>query len=178
MILLFCSLSILSYIYIFTIPKDLFMKLRGLCILGLMIFVSHLYSQSWKELNPPPNIFNEEILSVVADLKGNIYAAGKFKNLENKYIVARWDGQHWLELGSGSSALNANNFIYCLAVDTMGNLYAAGGFTNSTGYTSIAKWDGTKWSEVGGLVNALNPNGYIHTIATVTLKNLFVHIGF
>lgn len=150
------------------------MKLRGLCILVLMIFVSHLYSQSWKELNPPPNIFNEEILSVVADLKGNIYAAGKFKNLENKFVVAKWDGQHWLELGSGSGALNANNFIYCLAVDTMGNLYAAGGFTNSTGYTSIAKWDGTKWSEVGGLVNALNPNGYIHTMTIDVTGNLFV----
>lgn len=139
------------------------------------MYSQSLQAQAWKEVNPPTNIFNNDILSIAIDSANNIYAAGKFVNQRNEYIVAKWDRQHWMELvGAGSNALKANNIIYCLAVDGAGDLYAAGLFTNSTGNTSIAKWDGTTWSEVGGIGNALDPNGAIYAMTIDKNGNLFV----
>lgn len=140
----------------------------------LVLCTSILHAQTWKEVNPPPNVFNDDIYSVAADSAGNIYAAGKFKNSKNENVVVKWNGQHWAELGAGNNSLKADNIIYCIAIDKKGNIYAAGGFTNSTGNYSISKWDGTTWSEVGGTDNALNPNGPIYAMTFDEKGNLFV----
>ncbi len=153
-------------------------KLRAVAYFCLfLVYVNPSMAQSWKEINPSPNLFNDAIYSVVTDTAGNIYAAGKFRNIKNEVIVAKWDGSNWKELGS-ESALKANNIITCIAVDKTGNVYAAGAFNNSTGNYSIAKWDGLSWSEVGGISNALNPNGAIYGMTIDNSGNLYVAGGF
>lgn len=136
------------------------------------------YAQSWRELNPPPNIFNESILSIIADSNGNLYAAGNFKNTNNEFIVAKWDGSNWTELKQGTNALKANNTITCIVKDKKGSIYAAGGFTNSTGNYAVAKWDGSNWSEVGGSSNALKPNNFTYAMAVDDSDNLYVAGAF
>jgi hypothetical protein len=68
------------------------MKITAFRILMLVsiFYPSASRAQSWIELNPPPNIFNDAIYALANDSSGVIYAAGKFKNINNKYIVARW----------------------------------------------------------------------------------------
>ncbi|MEO8413302.1 MAG: T9SS type A sorting domain-containing protein [Ginsengibacter sp.] len=143
----------------------------------LVMYTNPMQAQSWKEINPPPNLFNASILSTAADTLGNIYAAGNFKNSNNENIVAKWDGQSWSELGAGTSPLKASNVITCIVADKAGNVYAAGGFPNNTGNLSVAKWNGTSWSEVGG-ANALNPNGLIYAMTLDKQNNLYVAGGF
>jgi len=46
----------------------------------------------------------------------------------------------WAELGTGSSALNANDDIRVVAVDDSGNVYAAGEFFDSEGVCSKMEW--------------------------------------
>lgn len=151
------------------------------CLLILMVlWTKGVYSQStWIELNPPlNNTFNNVIISLASDTAGNIYAAGDFRNSDNKYFVAKWDGRKWKELGSGTNAIKANNSIYCIATDKQGNVYAAGSFTDSTGKFSVAKWNGTSWSEVGTIANALHPNGQIYAMTTDNQGNLYVSGNF
>src|SRR5690348_7727328 len=143
----------------------------------LIAFAIRTQAQNWKELNPPPNIFNNSILSIAIDYGNNIYAAGNFKNSANEYVVAKWNGTSWTELGLGNNTLKANNVINCITLDKAGNLYASGGFTNNTGNYSIAKWNGISWSEVGGS-NPLNPNGLIYTMTVDDQNNLYAAGGF
>jgi hypothetical protein len=154
-------------------------NIRSLLILLTILCTKLVYTQSWIELNPPVNnTFNDGIASLASDTAGNIYAVGDFRNLDNFYFVAKWDGRKWLELGSGTSALKATNRIYCVVTDKQGNVYAAGSFTNSTGNYAVAKWNGTSWSEVGSISNALNPKGQIYTMTTDNQGNLYVAGNF
>ncbi|MBY0426582.1 MAG: hypothetical protein K2Q22_13155, partial [Cytophagales bacterium] len=90
----------------------------------------------------------------------------KFKNLNSKNYVAKWDGTTWTELGTGANALNANNYILTLALDTFNNVYAAGDFTDGNGVNYVAKWNGTNWVELG-------PNG-INAWASATIRSIVV----
>ncbi|HMJ48732.1 MAG TPA: hypothetical protein VK498_15475, partial [Ferruginibacter sp.] len=66
-----------------------------------ILFPAMLHAQTWKELNPPPNIFNNGIAAIANDSNGNVYAGGKFKNAQDKYMVVKWNGLKWEELGTG-----------------------------------------------------------------------------
>jgi hypothetical protein len=82
--------------------------------------------------------------------------------------------QSWVELGTGASALNANDAITLVAVDSTGNnVYATGEFTNSAGKRYVAKWDGISWTELGGY-NALAPNEIIKAMAVDKFGNVYV----
>jgi hypothetical protein len=149
----------------------------------ILILVSIFYpaasrSQSWIELNPPPNIFNDAIFTLANDSSGVIYAAGKFKNINNKYVVAKWKNGTWAEVENGTDSLKGDNWIFGLAVDKIGNLYAAGAFTNAIGYSYVAKWNDTTWSQVGTGTNALNPGGQIYAIATDLSNNIYAGGSF
>lgn len=144
--------------------------------ISLFLFVTGSYAQNWKQLNPPANIFNNSIQSIAIDQEENMYAAGKFKNTSDEYIVAKWDGTNWLELGSGNNSLKAKNEIHCIVPDKEGNIYAAGSFTNRLGKYSVAKWDGISWTEVGG-DNSLNPRGSIYAMTIDDHGNLFAAGG-
>jgi hypothetical protein len=84
------------------------------------------------------------------DASGSVYAAGRILDANGHEYVAKFDGVNWNVLGTGTNALNANNYILSICFDPAGNLYAAGKFTNASGFNSyVAKWDGTTWSELG-----------------------------
>jgi hypothetical protein len=144
----------------------------------LLLFSNSFNGQSWTELNPPPNIFNDAIHAIATDSIGVIYAAGKFKNINNKFIVARWKAGTWAEVENGTDSLKGNNPIFGLAVDKNGNLYAAGAFTNTSGNYYVAKWNDSTWSQLGIGTNALNPNGSMYTVATDNTNNVYVAGGF
>ena len=91
--------------------------------------------------------------------------------------------QAWIELGTGSNALNANYSIWSIIADPGGNIYAAGGFTDSPtyieGHSYVAKWDGTQWTELGGNgVNALNANNAIYAITQDAAGNIYAAGNF
>lgn len=92
--------------------------------------------------------YSNNILSISMDHSNTIIAAGDFRDTNGKYYVARFDGENWVELGTGNNALNANSYIRSVVSDNDGNVYAIGDFTNSNGNKYLARWDGTSWSEV------------------------------
>ena len=110
---------------------------------------------SWKQMGAGfnPGAYsnsNPYTVTVITDDAQNVYAAGPFLKSGNINYVARWDGTAWVEIGSGSNALNANGTIYSIAVDKRtGYIYAGGSFIDTWGYEYVAKWDGTTWSGVG-----------------------------
>jgi hypothetical protein len=91
--------------------------------------------------------------------------------------------QAWIELGTGSNALNANYSIWSIIADPSGNIYAAGGFTDSPtyieGHSYVAKWNGTNWTEVGGNgATALNANNAIYSITQDAIGNIYAAGNF
>jgi hypothetical protein len=92
--------------------------------------------KEWSKLGGA--IFNDRIQSVISDSQGNVYVAGRFKNTQGKYYVAKWDGVNWTQLGD----INVTNEILCLIIDNNNNIYASGRFN------SIKKWNGSNWIEL------------------------------
>jgi hypothetical protein len=137
----------------------------------LTAYTQFVLCQTWQALNPPLNIFNGTIYATTADKSGNIYAAGDFKNSSRNNFVAAWNGTSWNELGSGSSALNANGTILTLASNG-DTIYAAGAFINKLNQKYIAKWNGTSWSELD-INNSLHANDFIYSVAVDKLGNVY-----
>ncbi len=136
---------------------------------------------AWSQLGSGINSLNanEEIVTLISDTSGNIYAAGDFTDGANSYLgkcyVAKWNGNTWSELGTGANALNAPalNIIHILGVDKLGNIYAAGSFKNSSGKCYVAKWNGNTWSELGTGVNALSANNTIFRLIIDNYNNIY-----
>ena len=138
-------------------------------------------TNTWSELGGLNALSaNNFILSVNADLIGNIYAAGRFTNSNGERYVAKWDKttNTWSELG-GLNSLAANSDILSVCSDAAGNIYAAGYFTNSSGKRYVAKWDITTntWSELGGL-NSLAANNDILSVCSDTAGNIYAAGSF
>ncbi|MCH7792408.1 MAG: hypothetical protein IID31_09045, partial [Planctomycetes bacterium] len=85
-----------------------------------------------------------------------LYVAGSFETAGGIVVnhIARWDGQHWEALGTGTSGT-----VQALAVfDTDGPgpeppmLYAGGQFLRAGGQSMrlLARWDGSQWTQVPG----------------------------
>ena len=91
--------------------------------------------------------------------------------------------QTWIEVGTGSNALNANYIIFSLLADTSGNIYAAGGFTDSASYITgtayVAKWNGNTWSTLDAPdTNTLNANNAILTMTQDLAGNIYAAGNF
>ncbi len=138
----------------------------------MFLYSSKLTAQ-WSILENYANYkaFDSNINSLTKDTKGNIYAAGNFKNDSGYYYVAKWDGNIWSELG-GKNTSTLKNIIASIVTDNNGNLYAAGQLVNTKGGYYIAKWDGSSWSELGG-TNTSNFNSFINFLTIDTSGNLF-----
>jgi hypothetical protein len=100
---------------------------------------------------------------------GDLVAGGKFSMAGGVqvFMIARWNGSSWLELGSGF-----NSEVFALKSLENGDLVAGGRFIRvqnvSDHYGHIARWDGTRWNSVGVGVNLLSPqvsDGAVRTIA-------------
>ena len=50
----------------------------------------------------------------------------------NPSYVAKWDGTTWSELGTGTNALNADDWIFSVCSDRYGNIYTGGLFTDTS----------------------------------------------
>ena len=103
---------------------------------------------SWSELGAGVNALNANsiINSICWDRYGNLYAAGDFTDTTitmtvypdgdsgtgHPFYVAKWDGNTWSKVGSGTNSLNANDWIMAICSDINGNIYATGNFTDTT----------------------------------------------
>ena len=86
-----------------------------------------------------------------------LYVGGRFDSAGSAPAanIARWDGQTWSALGSGTSGL-----VKALAVFDDGSgpaLYAGGEFTTAGGSPAarIAKWNGSAWAPLGAGLNSV-----------------------
>lgn len=106
-------------------------------------FIAKWNGSAWSVIPYPaiqrPNTDSTNfIYSLAADTKGNLYVAGSLMNAAGNYIIAKWDGYTWSELGNGS--LKANGKIMCMTTDSKGFLYAAGLFKDTAGNAYVAKF--------------------------------------
>ncbi len=141
-----------------------------LCVLTLFC-----QAQIWEAVNPPLNLFNSTIYATTVDASGNIYAGGAFENSGRSNFVAKWNGSDWVELGSGTTSLNANGLILALAhhEDT---IYAAGAFTNKSAHYYVAKWNGNSWEELNS--NSFKADGVIYSLAVDKSGNVYAAGNF
>ena len=128
---------------------------------------------AWSQATMPDSA---GIDNIQIDGNGNFYATRGRVNANGKYYVGKWTGNAWMELGSGNSALNANNVVLATAIDGQNNVYAAGYFTNSNSKYYVAKWNGSAWTELGAGGSALNANNAITALA-IRGANLYA-IGY
>jgi hypothetical protein len=90
------------------------------------------------------------------------------------FLLAGTASAQWNELGSGSSALKANEVIDAMVIDAASNVYIGGRFTNTTGNKYVAKWNGTNWSELGSLA----ANGDIYAMTKDKSGAIYAGGGF
>lgn len=120
--------------------------------------------------------FATELISSLIVYKGELYAAGRFNEingLKNVHNIARWDGTTWKRVGTGLQG--SFNEVYSMAV-YKNELYVGGGFSDAGGITAynIAIWNGTTWSTVG-----LGTNEAVMKLYVDTIRNLlYVGGGF
>ncbi len=129
-------------------------------------FVARREGQGWVHLGGEFTDVQIESLLPLSD--GSIVVAGSFTTVEGAAArgLARWDGQHWQELGGGTSGQ-----ITRMIELPSGELVVSGGFTEIGGQmiTNIARWDGSTWSQVGSL-----PAPLVNAIAVAPSGELFI----
>jgi hypothetical protein len=83
----------------------------------------------------------------------NLYAGGRFTTAGGNPVnfIAKWDGNSWSPLGSGTSAANVYPPDVTALVVSGGDLYAGGYFEAAGGVkvNMVGKWDGSSWSALG-----------------------------
>jgi len=118
---------------------------------------------------------NNTIRSVVADKQGNIYAAGNFRNADDRYYVAQWNRESatWRELG-GVGILYATSIIQCISLDKDDNMLTSGDFNNGRSKKYIAKWnkETNLWGELGGF-NSLEGSSTVFAVSTDRTGNVY-----
>ncbi len=141
-----------------------------LLLLGYSISISGLYAQGWGEFGVGLAGLNAngQIISVVSDNTGAVYASGAFV-LSGERNVYKWGSTHWEQLGN----LNANGWFAAMCLDAANNLYVAGDFNNSFGNRYVAKWNGTSWGQVGTGANMLLADSTVWTICMGNAGNIF-----
>ena len=146
--------------------KKLLFSLSFLCIMS---------ASNCQWLNLGNNSFFAEAIAV--DDTGNVYAGGYFTDSSGNEYVAKWNGEKWIELGTGNNALNANEMIKVITIDGKGNIYAAGHFSDSSGKNYVAQWNGTKWSQLGADSNECSSYNAINSILVDDSGNVYTNVG-
>ncbi len=112
-----------------------------------------LLSGSWSW--PTSMGLNGDVLTIVKDGSGNIYAGGWFTDAGSDPdcdYIAKWTGSAWdCPAGFGLPALS---HVEDIAFDNSGDLYVAGVFTDAGGDADcdyIAAWSGSAWECEAGI---------------------------
>lgn len=117
--------------------------------------------------------FATELISSLIVYKGELYAAGRFNEINGiKGVnnIARWDGTTWRKVGTGLQGSLPE--VYSMAV-YKDELYVGGNFIQAGAVTAynIAKWNGTTWSAVG-----LGTSSDVNVLYVDTLRDL-LYVG-
>lgn len=112
---------------------------------------------------------NYIITSVIADSKGNVYAAGQFTNSNGTYYVAKWNGSTWSDLGN----LNAPDYVERMCIDANDNIYVTGSFEDINFKHPVMKWNGSSWIEVAKsesmIANmSVGADNYVYAVGSIT----------
>ncbi|MDB5282321.1 MAG: hypothetical protein JWO06_1396 [Bacteroidota bacterium] len=130
-------------------------------------FVSKWNGTTWTELGTGTNALNanDYIWTICSDPAGNIYAGGSFTDSAGLFAyVAKWDGTHWVNLGSGqNTGATYVQSIKSICSDASGNIYAAGEMTDNTAAAYVVtEFNGTTWTQLG--TSSLHANSTIEVI--------------
>jgi hypothetical protein len=113
-------------------------------------YVARWDGSHWSSLGSgvgAPNT-NPFVSDLAIDQDGNLYAGGNFTTAGGTSVnyIAKWDGNNWLALGSGTTCC-----VYALAISGAQTLYAGGAFSfaREVNGNNLAKWDGSTWSAFG-----------------------------
>jgi type IX secretion system substrate protein len=100
--------------------------------------------------------FQEFFIHDMVVYNGELIVGGIIWENGNQWAgIAKWDGNSWSYLGSGTDGKAYDVGVY------NGELYATGSFSTAGGIStrSIARWDGVSWDNVGGPGINTNPGG-------------------
>ncbi|WP_205502153.1 T9SS type A sorting domain-containing protein [Rufibacter psychrotolerans] len=104
----------------------------------------------WRTFSGKPFFGTDGYIRKILVHKGDLYVAGSFSRIGHDKVrdIARWNGRHWMPLGSGVGNGYINDMV------TIGNdLYVGGwfGLPNQDKTTShlVARWDGSEWHGLG-----------------------------
>ncbi len=143
-------------------------RAAALVVLPLAVFSAPVAGQSctpgWSDAFPSGDLTGTVCALANFDPDGpgpaptSLIAAGDFTLAGGLPVgrIAKWDGRHWLPLGTGLGG--ANSTVYGATVfddDDAGPLppalYVCGNFTTAGGVAAscIARWNGTSWSSPG-----------------------------
>lgn len=130
----------------------------------------------------PRSGFDDIIRDLIADVAGNLYVVGKFKQDEtatysyNGAVVSDdLSASGWSRLGS--AGIPSGDAIYRAAIGNDGSLYVAGDFANIDaipGTLNVAKWNGYSWSALGYGVGYYAPVASINDIEVDACGNVYV----
>ena len=149
-------------------------------------YVAKWNGTTWAEVGTGANALNANnaIYAIHQDAAGNIYAGGKFLDVNGKEYVAKWDGTTWSELGIDTIGLNAVDPIYTITTDASGNVYAAGAFTDfvfAYNHNYVAQWNPAtnRWTELGlNSSSPLNADSAIYALAADRNNNIYAAGAF
>jgi trimeric autotransporter adhesin len=149
--------------------------IRAAAILGVAAAAhGQLCPSNWGNVFPGGELSGIARGSVVFDdgAGASLYVVGDFHyaGAMPVHCVARWDGEHWWNVGQGLNAEGVSGAAQCLAVfddDGAGPrppmLYAGGSFTlPNTSTQKLARWNGTAWESTSG---NWSPNGTVYALA-------------
>ncbi len=103
---------------------------------------------------------------------GDVYVGGYF-TLNNGVLVnhiARWDGENWHALGTGTKGGWYDGSVDAIVIDS-NRVYVGGSFNQAGDITasSIAMWDGEAWHALG--------SGVTGKVTAIALENGNVYVG-
>lgn len=121
-------------------------------------------------------------VQALAVYDGSLIAAGRFTEIDGQMLnrIARWDGDGWRPLGSGSDNGVSGDMRpgVAIAIESLtvhnGELVVGGRFESAGGVAAshVARWDGASWSAVAGSggegVSPEHETGYssVHALAS------------
>jgi len=141
----------------------------------ILLFSIHLLNSQSVEVGGNYSLkLNATIHAITTDSKGNIYAAGDFKNGMARNYVVKYDGNKWSEV-VGSTVLFAKDRINTIATDNSGNIYVGGNYKDALFNRDyiVSKYDGKNWATFAGF-DTLKANGSINCILSDTKGNVYV----